>query len=102
MFERLQKKLDSSSEWLRANNVWDVLVYGSAARGKRNIRDIDVALILEQKITVDGKLRLAQEMRKIFAVENVVFDVKVVERIPLSENGKLRAVSSEVSPKSTL
>ncbi len=72
MFEPLHKKLASHSELLLG--VWDVVVYGSAVRGKSKPRDIDIAVLMAGKIIASKKLYLAQQFRK-----NLGGDVKVVD-----------------------
>ena len=60
--------------------VWDIVVYGSAARGKEDARDIDFALLLSKKSDEGKKLALAQEVKaeieKVFP--SVQIDVKSV------------------------
>lgn len=55
--------------------VWDVAVYGSAARGKENAQDLDFALILSQKIDEGKKLALAQEAKA--EIEKVLPSVQI-------------------------
>lgn len=47
----------------RYAEIWDIVAYGSSIRGKIGARDIDIAIILSQKTSLDKKLKLAQELR---------------------------------------
>lgn len=77
MLKQLRKKLDLS--WIKKNRIWDVVVYGSYARGKIGARDIDVALILEKKVSVKIKMDLSQKLRNMLKQEGLVFDVKAID-----------------------
>jgi len=77
MLKQLRKKLDLS--WIKKNHIWDVVIYGSYARGKIDARDIDVAIILEKKISISVKMELSQKLRTMFKEEGFVFDVKTVD-----------------------
>ena len=77
MFEKLRKKLDLN--WVRKNGVWDVVVYGSYARGKDDARDIDVAMILTAPAPAARKMQLCQELRRKLASEGYALDVKAAD-----------------------
>ena len=77
MLKQLRKKLDLS--WIKKNSIWDIVVYGSYARGKIDAKDIDVAIILEKKISVNVKMELSQKLRRMFKDDGFVFDVKAVD-----------------------
>jgi len=47
----------------RHNEIWDIVAYGSAVRGKISARDVDIAIILTHKINLGQKLELAQELK---------------------------------------
>lgn len=77
MYKKLRKKLDSS--WIKSNGIWDVIVYGSYARGKEEAGDIDIAIILP-KITAAGiKLALCQQARKMLADKDYKIDAKTAD-----------------------
>lgn len=44
-------------------DVWDICIYGSFVRGKKDIRDIDLAIIMKKPTSVEKKLELSQELR---------------------------------------
>lgn len=45
------------------SEIWDIVAYGSAVRGKIGAADIDFAIILSSKASLNQKLELAQELR---------------------------------------
>lgn len=77
MFKQLRKKLDLT--WIKKNGIWDIVIYGSYARGKIDARDIDTAIILKQKVPVKAKMLLCQQLRNMFSEKGLVFDVKAVD-----------------------
>lgn len=77
MFEKLQKKLDLI--WIKKKAIWDVVIYGSCARGKIDARDIDVAIILSKSIPIAKKMVLCQELRHMLSEEGYLLDVKAVD-----------------------
>lgn len=76
MLKQLRKKLDLS--WIKKNSIWDIVVYGSYARGKLDARDIDVAILLEKKSSVRNKMVLCQQLRHKLSEKEIIFDVKAV------------------------
>jgi len=77
MYKKLRKKLDSN--WIKANGVWDIVVYGSYARGKESASDIDIAIILPKVTSAGTKLILCQQIRKMLADENYKIDAKAAD-----------------------
>lgn len=77
IFKRLRKKLDLT--WIKKNEVWDVVVYGSYARGKVDAHDIDVAIILSKPASIKKKMELCQELRTALSNEEHSMDVKAVD-----------------------
>lgn len=57
------------------SEVWDIVLYGSAARGKENAQDLDFALILSKKSDESKKLTLAQEVKA--GIEGVFPSVQI-------------------------
>ena len=59
-------KLTNQSKSFQKNNpiIWEIVMYGSAVEGKLTPRDIDIALILNQKTTLNEKLEISQQFRK--------------------------------------
>ncbi|MBS3118238.1 hypothetical protein J4417_00985 [Candidatus Woesearchaeota archaeon] len=77
MLENLPKKLDS--HWIKKNGVWDIVAYGSYARGKSSSRDLDLAVILCKKTSVNIKWQLSQELKNKIVHTDKTFDVKVID-----------------------
>lgn len=77
MLKKLQKKLDSN--WIKKNDIWDIVVYGSYVRGKIKVGDIDVAIILSKTKSVKEKMLLCQELRHMLIEKDYMFDVKAVD-----------------------
>lgn len=44
--------------------VWDIGIYGSAIRGKKEPNDIDLVIFLTKNISVDERLSLSQNLRE--------------------------------------
>lgn len=77
MFKGLLKKLDLT--WIKKKSIWDVVVYGSYARGNYFSNDIDIALILSKEIPVNQKWQLNQEFKNKFGTSGKKLDVKSVD-----------------------
>ena len=77
MFEKLRKKLDLS--WIKKNDIWDIVVYGSYARGKADAKDIDIAIILYKPTNAEKKMILCQELRRMLSEEKYTLDVKATD-----------------------
>jgi len=75
MFKKLLKwqelKSISKKFALRYPVMWDVGIYGSFVRGKENIRDIDFAILLSQRVSSGEKLSVAQEFKE--QIEKIIF-----------------------------
>ena len=65
---------------------WDILVYGSAIRGKEKIRDIDIIILLSEKKDLSFKINLSQQLRKLLEYKNFKFDVKAIDFNDLQDN----------------
>lgn len=77
MLEKLRKKLDLN--WIKKNNIWDIVVYGSYARGKIDAGDIDIAIIFSQLTAVKKKMLLCQYLRGKLSLDNYSLDIKAVD-----------------------
>lgn len=77
MLKKLRKKLDLN--WIKKNTIWDVVIYGSYVRGKTDARDIDIAIILSESISVAKKMVLCQELRHMLSEAGYVLDIKAVD-----------------------
>lgn len=73
--------LKSASEKFRSRHeeVWDVCVYGSFSRGKKDAGDIDLAILLKKNGTVNKKLGLSQELKSILRKTGHEFDVECAD-----------------------
>ncbi|MEW5896554.1 MAG: nucleotidyltransferase domain-containing protein [Nanoarchaeota archaeon] len=78
---RKSQKLISAIKNFARNNaeVWDVIAYGSAVRGKEDARDVDLAIILSKKTGVDRKLSLAQGLKESLEKFFSSIDVKAID-----------------------
>lgn len=77
IFEKLRIKLDLN--WIKKNDIWDIVIYGSYARGKVDARDIDAAIILSKATSVKRKMELCQELRRALSGKEYSLDVKAVD-----------------------
>lgn len=59
--------------------IWDIIIYGSSARGNQKARDVDIAIILKDKTKLEKKLQLAQKLKTKLKQINKQFDVKTVD-----------------------
>lgn len=61
--------------------VWDIVVYGSIMRSKDDAKDIDFAIILAKKISVEEKLALSQTLKESIekTQPSMQIDVKAVD-----------------------
>ena len=87
MLANFQKKLDF--HWIKKNGIWDIVAYGSYARGKHSSRDLDLAAILYKKTSVNTKWKLSQELKNKAARTDKTFDVKTVDMEDLLNPGFL-------------
>lgn len=85
--KELRKRLDLS--WIKNNNVWDAVVYGSIVRGKAEAEDIDIALILGKKASARKKMSLSQEFRHMLSESGLKLDVKAVDMDDFLDEGFL-------------
>jgi predicted nucleotidyltransferase len=83
MLERLSNlpELNSISKSFASKHpdVWDICIYGSFVRGKTEIRDVDIAIIMKKPTSVENKLNLSQELKDQMKVSRYEFDVKCVD-----------------------
>lgn len=61
-------------------DIWDVAIYGSVIRGKVTPVDIDIAIILHSRLSLNEKLKLAHELRhSLRKLINYDVDVKTID-----------------------
>ena len=62
--EEFLKLLEKESRRLKNNkNIFDILIYGSSVKGKRNFKDIDIIFIFKDK-PLDKRLEIIQKFKK--------------------------------------
>ena len=72
-------KLISIFRRFKNHNIFDILIYGSIVRGKQRINDLDIAVILKNKIHLDDKLKMAASLRDKLRFLDIELDVKVID-----------------------
>lgn len=87
MLENWPKKWDS--RWIKENNIWDIVVYGSYVRGKSKAKEIDIAVILDKIIPVKRKWDLNQELKKKIDLKDKTLDIKTLDLKDLINPGNL-------------
>ena len=80
MLEKYQSLLELSCKKFakRRKDIFDIVVYGSSARGKSKPRDIDIVLIFFDKKKLEERVNVAQELKEELRkdLENENLDVK--------------------------
>lgn len=84
MLERLSdlpELKSTSKDFVREHpNIWDICIYGSFVRGKTEIRDVDLAIIMKKPTSLENKLDLSQELKsELKKIHRYEFDVKCVD-----------------------
>ncbi len=87
MLENWPKKWDF--HWIKENNIWDIVVYGSYIRGKSKAKEIDVAVILDKTVSVKKKWGLSQELKKKMSLKDRTLDIKTLDLKDLINPGNL-------------
>lgn len=72
------QELISASKSLEKDGAWDIGIYGSIVRGKKNFGDVDFVIFLKEPSSVDKKLSISKKLRDKIkdAVKNA--DVEVI------------------------
>jgi len=71
-------------------NVWDIGIYGSIIRGKIDINDIDIVIILKKILNINEKLKLSQDLKfKINDLFNEKIDIKCIDMNDLIDDNFL-------------
>ncbi len=87
MLENWPKKWDS--HWIKENNIWDIVVYGSYIRGKTKAKEIDIAVILDKTIPIKKKWALNQELKRKISLKDKNLDIKTLDFKDLINPGNL-------------
>jgi predicted nucleotidyltransferase len=73
------QRLASELKKFKTSDVFDIVVYGSIVKGKENVNDIDIAVILNKKTSLDQKLKLAEALKTKLDFIGKEVDVKVID-----------------------
>ena len=67
--------------------IWDIGIYGSVVRGKIDISDIDIIIILKNNLDLNKKLELSQKLKsKIKKIINFDMDIKCIDINDFTDN----------------
>ena len=81
MLDKLLKNQEIKSKIKQFSSdglIYDIVVYGSIVKGKEKINDLDIAIIINKNKSLNTKLKLAQEFRKLFSFLEIELDVKII------------------------
>ncbi|HLD72930.1 MAG TPA: nucleotidyltransferase domain-containing protein [Candidatus Nanoarchaeia archaeon] len=87
MLENWPKRWDS--HWIKENNIWDIVVYGSYIRGKSKAKEIDIAVILDKTLPIKKKWELSQELKKKMSLKDKILDIKTLDLKDMVNPGNL-------------
>lgn len=76
-----QKLMSNINEFIRLETgVWDIGIYGSCIRGKFDINDIDIIIILKENKGIKEKLEISQNLKsKLRGLIKFEIDIKCVD-----------------------
>lgn len=80
------QKLISKIKKFKTKDIFDILVYGSIVRGKEKINDIDIAIVLNEKESVNEKLELAEKLKSQLDFLDINVDVKAIDLSDLEDS----------------
>ncbi|MBU1004455.1 MAG: nucleotidyltransferase domain-containing protein [Nanoarchaeota archaeon] len=81
------QKLISLIKEFKTKEIFDIVVYGSLVRGKDKPSDIDIAIVLNEEISVNEKLELAERVKNKLDLLGGNFDVKAIGLSDLYDEG---------------
>jgi predicted nucleotidyltransferase len=73
------RRLTSELKKFKSDVIFDIVIYGSVIKGKEKINDIDIAVILSQKTSLNQKLKLAEELKGKLEFLDIETDIKVID-----------------------
>lgn len=80
---KLLGQLESKSKVIANGNkkIWDIILYGSLARGKEKINDIDIVIVLKSNEKLSYKIDLAQAVKEALIIEDekIELDMKCID-----------------------
>ncbi len=89
MLENYLRKLKGKfSKFAKDNQVFDIILYGSASKGSIDPKDLDILLIFE-KGSLKDRLVVVQDFKKIFSGVDVILDVKTILLVELFDKNFL-------------
>ncbi|MEK6829363.1 MAG: nucleotidyltransferase domain-containing protein [Nanoarchaeota archaeon] len=81
--------LESESNKLGKNReIFDILLYGSSAKAKKEANDIDILIIFKKK-PLKERTEIAQDFKKKISVSGKVLDIKTINLPEIFENSFL-------------
>ena len=72
-------KLKSELKKFNNKDIFDIVIYGSAIKGKEKINDIDIAVILKKETALNKKLEAAESLKRKLDFLETETDVKVID-----------------------
>lgn len=79
------QRLISEIKKAKTEDVFDIVVYGSIVRGKHDINDIDIAIILNKKEKLNKKLEMSEHLRRKLDFLKIDADVKTIDIFDLKD-----------------
>lgn len=79
------QRLASELKKFKSDDIFDIVLYGSIAKGKEKANDIDIAVILAKKTNLNQKLKLAEALKRRLDFLEAEIDVKVIDISDLSD-----------------
>ncbi len=73
------RRLISELKRFSPKEIFDIVVYGSAVKGKEKINDIDIAVILNRNTELNKKLNLAESLKRKLDFLEYEADIKVID-----------------------
>ena len=86
MQENYSKYLISQSKkFAKKNKIFDIVLYGSATKGKSKVRDIDILIIFTNE-SLRVRTNIAQELKEILREKIESLDIKTINLNELFQN----------------
>ena len=68
--------ISKSKKFVKKNQIFDIILYGSSVKGKLDINDIDIVIIFQEK-SLKERLEIAQEFKRKIK-SNLKIDMKTI------------------------
>lgn len=82
------QKLTKLKNWIKENNVTDVLIFGSFTRGNENPKDIDVCILINEFYEKDA-LKLVSSLSEFLKKESINPHVNIITEKEFIEGNSL-------------